>query len=181
MSKVVKEMLVAEYRDRLEGVDDAVLVDIRELDANTNNEMRNNLREKDIRVTVIRNALAKMAFKDTGLADFDGLLTGPTAIVYGAESVVHVAREIVDWSKKAKKMALKGALLDGVLFEGKEGVERLGDFPTREEAQAQVVQLVMSPAEQLVGAVTSPGGNVVGILKEMISKLEDGETIAKVG
>ena len=112
MSKQVKEMLVEEYRKRLNGVDDAVLVDIREVDANTNNEMRRSLKSKDIRITVVRNSLAKTAFHDTGLALFDPLLTGPNAIVYGGESVINVAREIVDWSKKIKQIQLKGAILD---------------------------------------------------------------------
>jgi len=181
MSKQVKDMLVGEYRKRLEGVESAVLVDIREVDANTNNELRRELKGKDIRVTVLRNSLAKSAFKDCDLALFDPLLTGPSAIVYGGESVINVAREIVDWSKKVKKIQLKGAILDGDLYEGKAGVEALSKFPTREEAQGQIVQLVMSPAQQLVGAMVSPGGNVVGIIKELIEKLENGETIAKVG
>ena len=181
MSKQVKEMLVEEYRKRLSGVDDAVLVDIREVDANTNNEMRRTLKTKDIRVTVLRNSLAKSAFKDTALTSFDPLLIGPSAIVYGGESVVNVAREIVDWSKKIKQIQLKGAILDGDLYEGKSGVEALSNFPTREEAQGQVVQLVMSPAQQLIGAAIAPGGNIVGIVKELIDKLEKGETVAKVG
>jgi len=181
MSRQIKEMLVNEYKRRLDGVDDAVLVDIRELNAVENNKMRLDLRKKGIRVTVLRNSLARSAFHDTGLAGFESLLVGPSAVVYGGESVVNVAREIVDWSKKAKTIQLKAALLDGQLFEGKAGVEALSAFPTREEAQAQVVQLVMSPAEQLVGAAIAPGGNVLGIVKEIISKLEDGETISKVG
>ncbi len=181
MSKQVKDMLVKEYQSRLDGVDDAVLVDIRELNANQNSDLRKGLRSKDIRVTVIRNSLAKVAFADTGLDGLSSMLNGPTAIVYGAESVVNVAREIVDWSKELKKIELKGAILDGELFEGKSGVEQLSDFPTRDEAQAQVVQLVLSPGSQLVSAATAPGANIVGIVKEIIEKLEDGETIAKVG
>ena len=181
MSRQVKELLVEEYRKRLEGVDDAVLIDIRELDANTNNEFRQELGKKDIRVTVVRNSLAQTAFKDSGLAGFSTLLNGPSAVAYGGESVVNVAREIVDWSKKIKKMNLKGAVLDGQLFEGKAGVEALSNFPTREEAQAQVVQLVLTPGGEVVSCATSPGSNLLGIIKEIEERLEKGETITKAG
>lgn len=180
MSKVVKEMIIDEYRKRFEGVEDAVIVDIRTLDANENSNLRTSLVEKDIRVTVIRNRLAKKAFDGTALASLDALLTGPTALVYGAETVVDVAREIVDWAKKIKKIELKGAVLDGELYAGKDGVEALSKFPTRAEAQAQVVQLVLSPAGNLVSAITSPGAEIVSILKTIEEKLEEGETIAKV-
>ena len=98
----------------------------------------------------------------------------------GAETVVDVAREIVDWAKKIKKIELKGAVLDGELYAGKDGVEALSKFPTRAEAQAQVVQLVLSPAGNLVSAITSPGAEIVSILKTIEEKLEKGEAIAKV-
>ena len=71
-------------------------------------------------------------------------------------------------------------MLDGQFFEGTEGVKRLSNFPTKEEAQGTVVQLLLSPGGNVVKAATSPGGNVVGIVKEMSSMLEDGKTIEKI-
>ncbi|MBL1217911.1 MAG: 50S ribosomal protein L10 [Planctomycetes bacterium] len=180
MSKLVKEMIVDEYRDRFDGVNEAVVVDIRLLNANQNVDLRSGLKAKDIRVTVVRNRLAKQAFSETELKALDPLLEGPTALVTGAESVVHVARELVDWVKKIKTLELKGAVLDGDVFSGKDGVEALSKFPTRDEAQGQVVQLVLSPASNLVSAVTAPGAEIVSIVQQIADKLEDGETIDKV-
>lgn len=180
MSKQVKEMIVDEYKKRFADSDSAVLVDIRALDANQNSEFRGSLLKKDIKVTVVRNRLARTAFNETPLSAMDAILEGPSAVVYGAESVVDVAREIVDWAKKFRdKMEVKGAVLDGELFEGREGVDRLSKFPTRQEALAQVVQLVISPAGELVSAATSPGANIVSIVSEIEERLEKGETIEK--
>ena len=162
-------------------LDGALVVDIRGMTANDNNSLRKNLMQKQIRVTVIKNTLAKKAFDGTSLAPLDAVLEGPSALAYGAETVVDVARELVEWAKKVKQLTLKGAVLDGQFFEGEEGVKRLSQFPTREEAQARVVQLVLSPAGNLVRAATSPGSNILGIVKEIQERLEKGETIAKVG
>ncbi|MFG0329935.1 MAG: 50S ribosomal protein L10 [Phycisphaerales bacterium] len=184
MSRQVKEMILDEYKSRFEGVDDAVLVDIRALGANENNEFRDGLRQKQIKVTVVRNRLARMAFEDSKLSGLDTLLAGPSAVVYPTAedgTVVDVAREIVDWAKKIKTLELKGAVLDGEVFSGKDGVERLSKYPTREEAQAEVVQIVLSPGAQLVGAITGPGGAIASLLKTIEEKLEKGESIAKVG
>ena len=101
--------------------------------------------------------------------------------MFGGDSVVDVARNLVDWAKKVKQLELKAAVLDGELFEGVEGVKRLSDFPTKEEAQGIVVQLVLSPAGNLVKAATSPGSNLLGIIKEIKSRLEEGTAIEKVG
>lgn len=179
MSKQVKEMIIDDYRDRFADVDGALVVDIRGIAANDNNEMRLGLLEKDIRVTIVRNTLAKKAFDGTSLEAIVPSLTGPSALAYGGESVVDVARALVDWAKKIKKLDLKGAVLDGTYFEGEAGVKRLSDFPTRDEAQAKVVQLVLSPAQNVLGAANGPGGTIVGIIKQIEEKLEKGETIAK--
>ncbi len=181
MSKPVKGMIVAEYQKRFAEVGDALVIDIRGIGANTNNEMRVNLQKKNIRITVLRNTLAKKAFAGTALANLDAAINGPCALAYGAESVVNVARELVDWAKKIKELSFKGAVLDGEYFEGELGVKRLSEFPTREEAQAKVVQLILSPARNLMGIATSPGSKLLGIVKQIQEKLEKGEAIAKAG
>lgn len=181
MSKVVKDMLMSDYRNRLDGVENALLISIRGVPANANNNLRMELARKNIKITVIRNNLARRAFADTSLEGLESLLEGPTAIAYGAESVVDVARELVKWAKQVKQLELKGAVLDGQLFEGAKGVEALSKFPTREEAIAKAVTLILSPGRNLMAQVKGPGARVAGIIKAIEEKLEKGETIAKAG
>lgn len=179
MSKPVKEMIVSEYQKRFSDIDGALVLEIRTLRANDNNALRMGLLKKNIRVTVVKNTLARKAFEGTPLDAVNPALEGPCALAYGGESVVNVARELVDWAKKVKDLVLKGAVLDGQYFEGEAGVKRLSDFPTKEEAQARVVSLILAPAGNLVRAATSPGSNILGIVKEIQERLEKGEAIAK--
>lgn len=181
MSKPVKQMIIDEYRRRFDGVSGGVIIEIRGMDANDNNTLRNELRKKEIRVTVLKNTLAKKAFADGPLDLLAPALDGPAALVYGAESPVDIARELVDWAKKVKALELKAALLDGEYFDGAAGVKQLSTFPTRDEAQANVVTLLLSPYRNVLGAATSPGANIVSIVKTIQEKLEDGEIIAKAG
>jgi large subunit ribosomal protein L10 len=185
MSKPIKNLIVADYRKRFADIEGAVVIDVRGIDANTTNDLRLSLREKSIRVTVVKNSLARSAIGGTPLASLAPVLEGPSALAYGASelagaaSVVDVAREIVEWARKIKDMQLKGAVLDGVLYSGPEGVKRLSQFPTRAEAQAKVVQLVLSPGRNITGAAKGPGGRILGIIKEIQDRLEKGQTIAK--
>jgi large subunit ribosomal protein L10 len=180
MSKPVKEMIMRDYESRFAGIDGALVLDIRGIDANDTNEMRIDLLSKGVRVTVVKNALARKSFAGGDLAALEPALTGPSALAYGDESVVNVAREIVAWAKKIDDIGLKGAVLDGVYFEGDAGVKRLSEYPTKEEAQATVVQLVLSPGSNILGAAKGGGGRILGIVKQIQEKLEAGETIAKV-
>jgi large subunit ribosomal protein L10 len=180
MSKPVKQMIIDLYRKTFEDADGAVLIDIRGITANENNALRGDLAKKaGVRITVVKNSLAAKAFTGTALEPMTQLLDGPSAVVHGGESVVHVARELIDWVKKLEKLQFKGAVMEGTVF-GPDQVEALSKYPTRQEAQAQVIQVILGPASQVIGAAVSAGGNVAGILKAMEEKLEKGEAITKV-
>ncbi|USN97972.1 MAG: 50S ribosomal protein L10 [Phycisphaeraceae bacterium] len=180
MSKPVKELIMRDYRDRMGDVEDATVITLRGIDANRNNAIRTGLAAKDIHVTVVRNNLFLRTFQGTKLENLEPVLKGSNAIVYGAESVVEVAREIVALAKKHDEIELKGAILDGVLFAGDAGVKALSKYPTRDEAIAQDVTLILGPGRKLLGAVKGPGGRLMGVVKAIEEKLEKGEEIAKV-
>lgn len=181
MSKPMKEMIIRDYQARIEGTSDAMLISIRGVKAIPTSKLRRNLAGKNIKITVMQNALARKAFAGTSLEPLTKLLAGPSALAYGGESVVEVAREIVKVIATMPELELKGAVLDGQLFEGKAGVTELSKFPTKDEAIAQVVTLVVSPARKLLGQIKGPGSKVAGIIKAIETKLEKGEAIAKVG
>ena len=179
MSKKIKEMMIRDYQSRVQGADDAMLISIRGVKAIPTSKLRKGLAGKSIKITVVRNALAKKALTGTKLEPLIKLLTGPSALAYGGGSVVEVAREIVKLIATMPEVELKGAVLDGQLFEGKKGVTELSKFPTKAEAIAQIVTLVVSPGRKLLGQIKGPGAAVAGIIKAIETKLEKGETIAK--
>ncbi len=63
MSKPIKNLIVESYKKRFEGIEGAVLVDVRGVTSNDNNKFRHNLAQKQIKVTVVKNSLARQAFK----------------------------------------------------------------------------------------------------------------------
>lgn len=180
MSKPVKDMMIQDYVERVADNGDALVIGLRGISSNDTNAIRNGLAKKEIRVTIMRNSLFGKAFGETTLAPLSDVMSGASALAYGAESVVDVAREIVGLTKTFPDIELKGAVLDGMLFEGDAGVKALSKFPTRDEAIADAVTLVLGPARKLVGAVKGPGSGLAGIIKSIEEKLESGEAIAKL-
>jgi len=181
MSKAIKNMIIRDYKARVEGHTDAALISLRGVKGIDTTKLRKLMREKKIKLTTVRNSLAKQAFKGTTLSGFDPLLEGASVICYGGASVVHVARELVGVLKEFPLIELKGAILDGNLFKGKAGVTELSKYPTREEALGQTVALLLGPAKTLMAQVKGPGSTVAGIIKSIEAKLEKGEAIAKIG
>src|SRR5690242_6802623 len=112
MSKRVKNLLRKEIVERLEGVKDLAVVGLIGIDAITTNKFRGQLREKGIHVVVVKNAMARQAFKELGMGSAVGLLDGACALAYGGESLVDVVREVLDKGKTIPKLAVKGAFME---------------------------------------------------------------------
>ncbi len=182
MSKPVKNLIIEEYKQRFNELGGAVLIDIRGMESNDNNQLRDDLAKKGMRVTVVKNTLLKAATADTAIENVKEVIDGSCAMVYGVAedvSVVSVARELID-AAKAIEFDFRGAVLDGIVFGAKE-VEALSKYPTRQEAHAKIVQVFLSPGANLAGAAKGPASAIASILKTVEEKLEKGETIAKVG
>lgn len=190
MSRTVKDLMTKAYEEMFADIDGAIVVDIRGIPANENNALRNRLRQQQIRVTVIKNNIARRAFEETAYEQVKRVLEGPCAFAYGVDgmSVVNVARELIKEAKAVGKLELKGAFMEGAVFEADE-VERLSKFPTREEQLAEAMTLILSPGrnlaraiespgEELSGAIKGPAGQVAGLLAAVKDKLEKGEAIA---
>jgi large subunit ribosomal protein L10 len=179
MSKQVKEMIIREYKSRMSGFNDATLISIRGVKAQDTTKLRGVLRKKKVKLSVLRNSLAKKALAGSGVEPLFPLMEGNSALVYGEASVVEVARELTKILADMPNIELKGAVLDGTLFKGEKGIKELSKYPTKAEAQGQLITLVLGPARKLAAQIKGPGANIAGLVKAIETKLEKGETIAK--
>ena len=115
MSKYVKNLITEDLRGRLEGVEDALLVNVVGLDANANNRLRGELEAKNINVLVVRNSLARHATAGSPLAPMFEGLTGTAAICWGGEDIVSLAKEITQLAQSDDFEAFqtRGGVMDG--------------------------------------------------------------------
>lgn len=172
MSYFVKSLVRDEYQEKFDGVKEFVVVNMTGTSGVDNNILRGELMKKGIHMTVVKNSLMRLALRklelDGACAVFE---SGPCTVAYGGDSVVDVAKELVDWSKKIKTMEFRGAFVDGVVLDGS-SVKDLSKMPNRAELQGQIVQLTLSPGSNLAGALLGPGGVIAGCVKSVIEKLE---------
>ncbi|HNX25819.1 MAG TPA: 50S ribosomal protein L10 [Phycisphaerae bacterium] len=172
MSKPVKTLIKQELAKRFDEVTSVAICGFTGLDSGSTYAMRTRLAEKGIKVTVVKNSLAKAAFKEAGLDIATDLLEGPCAVAYGADSIVSVVRELLAINKDMPAFTVKGAILDGDVFSGDEQVKALSKFPTREEALSQLVGCILSAGSNISGALMGPAGQIAGILSSIEQKGE---------
>lgn len=178
MSKQVKSLITKELSDRFKDVDGVAVINPRGINANKNHQIRRRLREKGIRMTVVKNSLVKRAVGEGKLKGFGQLLDGPSAVVYGTASIAVIARSLLDEKKNEEKLELRGVFFDGELYPGDKGVEQVSKLPTREEAIANVIAALLGPGRKLAAALKGPGGKLGAILKTIEDKAKEKEGAA---
>ena len=95
MSKPVKDMITREYQASYAELESACLISVIGMDAISTNRLRGELRQKHIRLQVLKNNLARRAFADAPLSPLSNAMDGPCALVTGGESLIDVAKTLV--------------------------------------------------------------------------------------
>jgi large subunit ribosomal protein L10 len=173
MSKYVKQLLQSQLEEKVESeqIHDFMVVTTKGVGGVDNNVMRGALKEKGIRVLVVKNSLFRRVLRDRKMEDAIDLFNGPCAVVYGGDSIVDVAKEAIDWAKKLPAFEIRGAFVDGSAYD-KSGAEQLSRMPTRIELQGKIVSCVLSPGGVIGGALMGRAGVIAGCLKTLIDKAE---------
>lgn len=159
MSKYVKNLITKDLARRLEGVEDAVLVNVVGMSANNTVQLRRELRDKNIQLMVVKTSLARRACEGTGLARaFEGA-EGALAVVWGSEDFISLTKEITRIEKEGKyeNFAPRGGVMDGERL-SPERVAEISKWPNRQEQLSILVGQILSPGAQLVSQLLAPGG-----------------------
>jgi ribosomal protein L10 len=162
MSKYVKDLLANDLSSRVEGVENCVLADVIGMDANTTSSLRKRLREKDIRLMVVKNSVAKRATEGTALAPaFEGI-EGTAAMLWGADDFVSLVKEVVALDKdeeEFEKFTARGGVMDGEQLDTSK-VKEISKWPSREEQLSMLVGQILGPGATLAAQLIGPGGQL---------------------
>ena len=173
MSKYVKNLLSEHLRERLSGVNDALLVDMIGMSSNTNMRLRSVLREKNIHVVVVKNSMAARATEGTSLSPLFSGLNGTAAVCWGAEDIISLAKEVAKLAKDSEyaPFQARGGLMDGERLDAAQ-VDEISKWPNRQEQLSILLGQILSPGAALVGQLSSVGG----ALASQIEQKGEGET-----
>ena len=172
MSNQLKKMTIAEYSKRLEGVSDAVLVDVIGLDSGNTFALRKEVRSKNLNLLVVKSSLAKQATEGSSLVKaFEGA-AGSLAVVWGGEDFISLAKEMVEIHKKPEfeKCQSRGAVMDGECLSAEKLIE-VSKWPNRTQQISLLLGQILAPGANLLSQINSPGGKLMSQVKK---KSEEG-------
>ncbi|RLD13263.1 50S ribosomal protein L10 [candidate division KSB1 bacterium] len=167
-----KIAVVEEYTEKFKQAKGVYLTDYTGIDVKTIDDLRKKFRESNIEYKVLKNRLAKIAFKNAGIEGMDPYLQGVTSFVIGYDDPVIPAKIIDEFHKKTKLLNLKAALVEGSVF-GPEDAAKLAALPSREVLLSQFVGLLQAPMSKLVGTLQAPLQKMVGLLESLKEKKQE--------
>lgn len=167
MSKYIKNLVTRDLQRRLDGVEEAILVNVIGLDSQQTMTLRKTLRDKNIQLMVVKNSLARRATEGTPLAPALADVEGTLAIMWGSEDIISLAKEakrLTD-SDAFKQFESRGGVMDGEALTP-EKVAEISKWPSRGEQLSILVGQILAPGSNLAGALLGPGGLVASQIKK---------------
>jgi large subunit ribosomal protein L10 len=177
MAKALKHMLASQLEAKLQDSPSGLLVvDPGGMTVESVMAFRRDLRENagGARLRIIHNRTARVALKSMAYTDtqdaIDEALAGPSAIIYGGDGPISIAKVVRDWRKKEKQLAVKAAVADGEVLGG-EDARNLADMPDLEQLKGMLAGLLLSSGR---GIAASLAGVYGGIARVMQARLDAG-------
>ncbi len=171
MGREEKATSIAELREKLGDARGAVLTDFRGLSVAEITELRTLLRKSAVEYTVVKNTLAKLAVKDTGLAGLAPYLEGPTGIAVSRTDPVAASKAVTAWAKGRQTFAIKGGVVEGRVV-GPTEVAELAELPSREVLLARLAGALQAPLQGLVQVLSAPLQGLVRVLDQVRQRKE---------
>lgn len=145
MAKVeLKQPIVKEIAELLDGAASAVVVDYRGLTVEQDTELRKQLREAGVSYKVYKNTMIRFAAKGTAFEALEPDLEGPTALAVSKEDATAPARILAEFAKKADKLELKAGVVEGTYYDQK-GIQVIATIPSREVLLGRLLGSMQSP------------------------------------
>ena len=159
MAKVeLKQPVVQEISERIQGAQSIVLVDHRGLTVEQDTQLRRELREAGVSYKVYKNTMMNFAFKGTEFEGLSQYLEGPSAMAVSTTDATAPARILAKFAKTADKLEIKAGVVEGTVYDAA-GIAVIANIPSREEL-----------ISKLLGSLQSPITNFTRVMNQLAEK-----------
>jgi large subunit ribosomal protein L10 len=177
MTREEKSQVIDELVDKFKSNSNFYFTDASGLTVASINKFREICFNKGIKYGVYKNTLINKALDqlDTDYSDFSSeVLKGFTGIIFSKEIGNLPAKVIKEFRKSLKidKPLLKGASINTDLFIGEDQLDRLASLKSREELIGEILLLLQSPIQTVLGQLRSGQDKLSGIV-ETLSEREN--------
>ena len=161
---------INEMKEAFSVSQDFIFTNYRGLTVEQISNLRKQLRGKGAQYKVVKNNFAKLAFRQLSAPeDIDTYLTGPTAVAIAPSDSNEVAKILMDFTKEAPVLQIKGGLVGKDLYSAQQ-VEAFSRLPSRLELISMLMSVMNGPARNLAMALNDVPTRLVRVIKAVGEK-----------
>ncbi len=158
-----KKAIVAEVNETATSALSLVIADARGVPVEGMTTLRQEARENQVTLRVVRNTLAKRALEGTEYECVNDTLVGPSLFGFSMEDPGAAARLFKDFAKENEEFEVKALAVSGQML-GAEQLDVLAKLPTRDQALSMLMSVMQAPVTKLVQTMNEVPGKLVRTL-----------------
>jgi len=121
-------------------------------------ELRSEMRKNGILFKITKNRITKLALEGSKYKKLESLFSGPTAVAF-SDDAISSAKILTKFAKKNSNLKIIGGIMEDEPL-SIEDVEKIATLPTLDEARAQIVGILSTPAQKLISILLAPGSKI---------------------
>lgn len=147
-----KQAAVAALAEQIKSSCIGVIVDYKGISVADDTVLRKELREANVKYSVVKNTLLNFAAKEVGLEGLDEFLNGTTAIATCEDDYTAAPRILGKYADGHDNFTIKSGFMDGKVVD-LETIDSLAKLPTKEVLLATVLNAFQAPIAAFARAV----------------------------
>lgn len=131
--------------------------------------LRGLLRKSSLDYRVVKNTLAKIASKDTGVASAADIFKNPVGVALGYDDPVLALKKVFEFTKTNEKLKVMGAVVEGRFYDKKE-MKEIAELPSREVLLSMLAGVLQAPLSKMAGALAATVSSFAYAMEALSSK-----------
>ena len=148
MNKEQKKNYISEIESQFKNNEAVIVTHYQGLTMTQLDDLRSKMREHGIKFQKTKNRITKLALEKTKCKDLSNLFTGPTAVAFSSDAIIS-ARILSKFAKDNENLKLLGGIMGNDVLD-QAGVQNVANLPTLDEARANIVGILATPASKFV-------------------------------
>ena len=148
MNKEQKKNYISEMETQFQNNESVMVTHYQGLTMSQLDELRGQMREHGIKFTITKNRITKIALEKTKCKELSNLFTGATAVAFSNDAIIS-ARILSKFAKTNESLKLLGGIMGNEVLD-QAAVQNVANLPTLDEARANIVGILATPASKLV-------------------------------
>lgn len=164
ITRTDKEQMVKAITEKFSKARGAFIVDFKGMKVEQVTNLRKKLHQSESEMKVVRNTLAKRAFKDHPTVDkaLATSMRGTNAIVFSYGEVNTTAKVLADFAKDVEVLQIKTGMMDGEALDDSK-IKFLATLPGKNELRAM-----------FLGVLNAPAAKMARVLDQYVKKQQEG-------